>query len=250
MNVDIGCGRFKKEGFIGIDMQRLPGVDIVSNVDYGIPLVDDSVDEIYCSHTIEHLGAVDRFLRELCRVCRKGALIELRMPYYSYRFALNPGHKYTFSDDWFAEVIRNHYGSLMSLERVEYKECPGIRTELERHRVEFEFAKRHFNNVIEDFTVYLRVSKSVGDTAGCGHDLIKTQDLIASERDTLAKTQQAMIGERDDLIKTRQEELFSLHRSALVRLCFAIKRTVWKIIRGGKCWPGKDNSTFQDLGHS
>jgi len=159
MKIDIGCGRSKKDGFIGVDMQKTSCVDILSNVDYGLPFADDSIEEVYSSHTIEHLTNCDQFLRELARVCKPGTLVELRMPYYSYKFALNPGHKYVFSDDWFQEVVRDFYSDLFSIERVEYKECPGVREELKKHGIEFSFAKKHLNNVVEDFTIYLRVLK-------------------------------------------------------------------------------------------
>lgn len=159
MKIDIGCGRYRKDGFIGIDMQKTTCVDILSNVDYGLPFADDSIEEVYSSHTIEHLTNCDLFLRELARVCKSGALIELRMPYYSYIFALNPGHKYPFSDEWFQAVVRDYYSNLFSIEKVEYKECPGVRDELGKYEIDFSFAKKHFNNVIEDFTVYLRVVK-------------------------------------------------------------------------------------------
>jgi ubiquinone/menaquinone biosynthesis C-methylase UbiE len=129
------------------------------NVEYGLPLVDDSIEEVYCSHTIEHLNDVVKFLTELGRVCKEGGLIVLRMPYYSYKFALNPSHNYTFCDEWFVEIVRNSYPELFSIEMVEYKECAGVRDELLKYGFEFEFAKKHFNNVVEDFTIYLRVVK-------------------------------------------------------------------------------------------
>jgi len=32
--LDIGCGRDKKSGYIGVDKAKLPGVDIICDIEY------------------------------------------------------------------------------------------------------------------------------------------------------------------------------------------------------------------------
>lgn len=56
MKLDIACGANKKEGFTGIDIADVPSVDIVHDLNvYPWPIEDESVEEIWCSHYIEHI---------------------------------------------------------------------------------------------------------------------------------------------------------------------------------------------------
>jgi predicted SAM-dependent methyltransferase len=57
MKLDIGCGKNKKFGFAGLDRVKMDGVDIVCNLDNErIPLGDNSVDEIFSMHFMEHVS--------------------------------------------------------------------------------------------------------------------------------------------------------------------------------------------------
>lgn len=79
--LDIGCGNHLKEGFIGID----PFIDhpnvIKTSMD-ALPFEDNSVDEIYSSHALEHIGKyhVPPTLREWYRVLKPTGHIELHVP--------------------------------------------------------------------------------------------------------------------------------------------------------------------------
>lgn len=54
VKVDLACGQSKQEGFVGVDIWE--GADIVHNLfTFPYPFEDNSVDEIFCSHFIEHL---------------------------------------------------------------------------------------------------------------------------------------------------------------------------------------------------
>ena len=58
--IDLACGQNKREGFIGVDIVSAPGVDIVHDLNvYPWPFEDNSVDEINCSHYIEHIKHSD-----------------------------------------------------------------------------------------------------------------------------------------------------------------------------------------------
>lgn len=84
IRLDIGCGKNKQPGFIGLDQYKLPGVDIVCDLRKKLPYKDGSVDEIHCSHFIEHLTAQERvnFMNEIYRIMRVGAKATLIAPHW------------------------------------------------------------------------------------------------------------------------------------------------------------------------
>jgi len=56
IKLNLACGDKKKEGFIGIDITETDSTDIIHDLNvYPWPFEDNSVDEIYCSHYIEHI---------------------------------------------------------------------------------------------------------------------------------------------------------------------------------------------------
>jgi SAM-dependent methyltransferase len=95
--LDLGCGPWKKEGFFGIDLVRMweqpngkpPLVvqaDIFHDLNDGIPFPDNSTEEIYCSHFLEHVQEPKHLLREIYRVCQKDAIVEIKIPLFELRF--------------------------------------------------------------------------------------------------------------------------------------------------------------------
>jgi predicted SAM-dependent methyltransferase len=84
MALDLGCGPSKKAGYIGIDKLMLPGVDFIADMESGLPfLPDNSVDEIYTSHFVEHIDDLELFLRECHRVVKPNGIINIYIPHFS-----------------------------------------------------------------------------------------------------------------------------------------------------------------------
>ena len=85
--INLGCGRDVKEGWINLDSFKLPGVDIVFDLEEcgskKIPLDDNSIDEFFASHLLEHIKNVLPFLQELYRIAKPNAKITFRCPYGS-----------------------------------------------------------------------------------------------------------------------------------------------------------------------
>lgn len=79
--IDLGCGASKPSGFTGLDRFALPGVDIVCDLDRGIPLLDDSVDYLLASHSLEHLRDLPATVAEIYRVCKDRARVTIIAPY-------------------------------------------------------------------------------------------------------------------------------------------------------------------------
>jgi predicted SAM-dependent methyltransferase len=85
VKLDLGCGTRKEPGFIGVDERAFPGVDVVADLSSKWPWPDTSVDEVNCSHMIEHLTGPQRihFFNELFRVLKPGAKARIITPHWA-----------------------------------------------------------------------------------------------------------------------------------------------------------------------
>jgi SAM-dependent methyltransferase len=97
-SLDIGCGRSKTSGCTGIDRVRLPGVDIVHDLDqFPWPFPDDEFSIIYANHFLEHVGHILETLAEIHRICMPGGRLIIRVPHYaSDNFHTDLTHKVAF----------------------------------------------------------------------------------------------------------------------------------------------------------
>lgn len=82
--IELGCGKNKSEGRIGIDRLELPGVDIVADLEHGLPfLPDNSVDVIYSSHLLEHISNLGVLMYDIWRVLKPEGRKYLIVPHFS-----------------------------------------------------------------------------------------------------------------------------------------------------------------------
>lgn len=96
LRLDIGCGPNKAPGFIGVDIQKFDGVDVVADMRCKWPWGDESVTEVRSSHFLEHLTQDERvhFFNELHRVLIKGGKATIATPHWlSERAYGDPTHK-------------------------------------------------------------------------------------------------------------------------------------------------------------
>lgn len=147
IRLDVGCGKNKKEGFIGVDQYPMDGVDLVCDlrekewkvrpcppaIGFDHPEIElvaandsgsllpaegyarlrsDSVEEVHCSHFLEHLTGAERvcFFNELYRIMKPGAKATIIVPHWgSNRAYGDPTHQwppvsemamYYLSKDW------------------------------------------------------------------------------------------------------------------------------------------------------
>lgn len=97
--LDVGCGRAKAEGYLGMDGIPFPGVDVVWNLeDVPWPFEADRFDRIRVIHVVEHVENQTGFFKELHRVARDGAIVHLETPHFSSRDSwADPTHVRHFS---------------------------------------------------------------------------------------------------------------------------------------------------------
>ncbi|QXE21253.1 hypothetical protein B5S50_12880 [Clostridium sp. 001] len=75
------------EGWINLDLIKLPGVDVAANLDecanVKLPFEDDYFEEFYASHLIEHIKNPLSMMQELHRIAKPNAKAIFRCPYGS-----------------------------------------------------------------------------------------------------------------------------------------------------------------------
>jgi predicted SAM-dependent methyltransferase len=76
----IGSGRVRLDGWLNVDIQKLPGVDVVADVTGGLDFSD--VEGVFAEHFLEHLAIDDavRFLLECHRVLGADGWLRLSTP--------------------------------------------------------------------------------------------------------------------------------------------------------------------------
>jgi predicted SAM-dependent methyltransferase len=80
LRLHVGCGTARLEGWVNIDFQALPGVDVVADVTQGLRF--SGAEAIFAEHFLEHLridAAVD-FLVEAHRSLAPGGTVRLSTP--------------------------------------------------------------------------------------------------------------------------------------------------------------------------
>ncbi len=168
LRLDLACGQNKREGFLGVDVVQLPGVDLVYDLDsYPYPWEDSSVSELHCSHFIEHVSDIKSFMEECYRILSPGGLMTVVAPYYSSVRAfqdfthVRPVSEVTFqyfNQDWLKAAGLSHYGVKCNFA------IDSIRYLYDNHWVTrgteaLEWARKHYMNVVLDITVVLKVIK-------------------------------------------------------------------------------------------
>jgi SAM-dependent methyltransferase len=101
--LDLGCGKNKQAGFVGVDERAFEGVDVAHDLRRPWPWSDSSVDEVHCSHFLEHLTGAERihFFNELYRVLKPGAQARIITPHWSHERAYgDPTHQWPPVCSW------------------------------------------------------------------------------------------------------------------------------------------------------
>jgi len=111
MRLNLGCGNSKKKGYINIDISREVKPDKVWNLEkIPLPFKDNSIDEILAYHILEHILDFIQLMHDLHRICKKGAIIKIRTPFYSsWGQFKDPTHVRFFSPFTFDYFKKGNY---------------------------------------------------------------------------------------------------------------------------------------------
>ncbi|MCP8307171.1 MAG: methyltransferase domain-containing protein [archaeon] len=93
LNLDVGAGNRRKVGYIAIDIDNSIKPDIVCDNNI-LPLKDESIDNVYWSHNIEHLANPHKAMHEIHRILRIGGKLTIICPNASFPWTLYLAWKY------------------------------------------------------------------------------------------------------------------------------------------------------------
>jgi predicted SAM-dependent methyltransferase len=85
IKLHLGCGTKHLEGYTNIDIRYLPGVDEVNNIRFLRNYKENSVDEIYACHVLEHFGRWEYkdVLKRWFEILKPGGKLRLAVPNFS-----------------------------------------------------------------------------------------------------------------------------------------------------------------------
>jgi SAM-dependent methyltransferase len=169
VKIDIGCGGNKREGFLGIDIVPGPGVDYVLDITKDrLPFEDNSVSQVFSSHCFEHLVEHSFILREITRVSRNGAIVEIWIPYLKNNDAFLAGHKTFWSENlwkhiclYYDDLHQRDFPGRLVLRQFKYLVYPGIEASLASVRIPLSFALEHMFNIAYEFCAVMTVVKDI-----------------------------------------------------------------------------------------
>lgn len=138
LKLNLGCGARRIDGFVGVDKFGTP--DVLHDLErFPWPWPDASVSEVKMLHVLEHLGRdPDVFIaimKELYRICRPAARIEIVVPH--------PRHDNFLGDPTHVRPVTHQTLALFDRERCEAWQAAGnANTPLALiHGVDFEIVK-------------------------------------------------------------------------------------------------------------
>ena len=110
MKLHLGCGNDYKKGYVNCDISKEVKPDKIVNLEKKLPFKDDSVEEIIANHVFEHVTNFIPLMHELYRVCKKGAIIKIKTPFYSAWGQYNdPTHVRFFTPFTFTYFKKGNY---------------------------------------------------------------------------------------------------------------------------------------------
>jgi glycosyltransferase involved in cell wall biosynthesis len=148
--LNFGCGRGIKKDYINVDITPFEGVDYVFNFNqFPYPFPNDEFDFIYADNILEHLEDIPKVMRELHRIAKNNALVQIVVPYYHCYGAFNDvTHKHYFSPLSFEPFYKkNTRANYFIKEKFELKELKLIPTRLGKIFL-FDFIRRPLSFIL------------------------------------------------------------------------------------------------------
>ena len=172
---NLASGGIKMDGYIGVDIKKTDEVDVVMDLEkFPWPIESNSVDEIFCSHYIEHTPDMIKFMDECYRILKpaefdpnlpnkaiSGFMTAITPYYSSMRAWQDPTHLRAISEasylyynkDWRVMNKLDHYGIKSNFN---YTYGYSMDPFWAAKNAEMQaYAIKHYMNVVNDIQVVL-----------------------------------------------------------------------------------------------
>lgn len=85
--LNLGCGEFKKEGYVNVDYYSVSEPDVKHDLNkFPYPFKDNEFDVVEADHLLEHLEDPFRVMKEIHRICKNGGSVIIKVPHFSRGF--------------------------------------------------------------------------------------------------------------------------------------------------------------------
>jgi len=121
--INLGCGHDYKRSYMNIDSSPLVKPDYIIDLEEGkLPFPDNSVEEVLCYHVLEHIQNFIPLMKEIHRVCKPGAIIDIKCPFFSAWGQYNdPTHVRFFSTHTFDYFEKGNYSHEVDVDKDLFK---------------------------------------------------------------------------------------------------------------------------------
>jgi predicted SAM-dependent methyltransferase len=108
--LDLGCGKKKRAGSIGVDWSDRHDADVVHDLNiFPYRFDEQTIDKIYIDNTLEHLESPLSVMEELYRIVKPGGVVKVIVPYFrSVSAFIDPTHKHFFTVESFSYYDPDH----------------------------------------------------------------------------------------------------------------------------------------------
>lgn len=97
--LNFGCGKKILNGYTNVDSQKAEGIDNSFNFEkFPYPFKENTFDYVLADNVFEHFQKPEKVIQELWRICKKNAIIHIKVPYWNNSVAYNdPDHKHYYN---------------------------------------------------------------------------------------------------------------------------------------------------------
>ena len=108
IKLNVGCGTDIKTGWVNLDSHKLPGVDIVHDIEkMPWPFASGSVSHVFCANVLEHVDYIP-VMKEIHRILCEDGTVEIIVPHFTSRNNfIDPTHRKMFSIRTFEFFVKD-----------------------------------------------------------------------------------------------------------------------------------------------
>ena len=113
LQLNLGCGKDIRAGYVNVDKAFLKGVDVVCDLEQGLPFKASVFEGIFSRYVLEHIQDLIQCMSEIHRILKPDGMAHIEVPHCTCVYAYtDPSHKIFFTlrtMDFFEEGASEGY---------------------------------------------------------------------------------------------------------------------------------------------